>query len=107
VLVATESGMRRGEVAHLEREDILDGQIVVRAQKPKYGFKTAKSNRSDARRTSPRPLRSGPNRKLLRLKRMTPLRLTSRRSSAVIRRLPRITGADIAIAIALVVEIAN
>jgi integrase len=42
VLVATESGMRRGEVAHLEREDILDGQIVVRAQKPKYGFKTKK-----------------------------------------------------------------
>lgn len=42
VLVATESGMRRGEVAHLERENILHGKIVVRGQKAKYDFTTKK-----------------------------------------------------------------
>jgi integrase len=40
VLVASETGMRRGEVAHLEREDILDGIIVVRARKDEYDFET-------------------------------------------------------------------
>ena len=34
VLTASETGMRRGEVAHLERGDIRDGMIVVRAEKP-------------------------------------------------------------------------
>lgn len=42
VLVASESGMRRGEVAHLERENIYDGTIVVRAEKTKYDFTTKK-----------------------------------------------------------------
>lgn len=34
--------MRRGEVAHLERENILHGKIVVRGQKAKYDFTTKK-----------------------------------------------------------------
>jgi len=42
VLVASESGMRRGEVAHLERENIYDGKIVVRAEKRQFDFTTKK-----------------------------------------------------------------
>ncbi len=42
VLVASESGMRRGEVAHLEREDICDGKIVVRGEKRQFQFTTKK-----------------------------------------------------------------
>jgi integrase len=42
VLVASESGMRRGEVAHLERENICDGKIVVRAEKRQFDFTTKK-----------------------------------------------------------------
>jgi|GEM_PF-5627666 integrase len=42
VLVASESGMRRGEVAHLERENVYDGKIVVRAEKRQFDFTTKK-----------------------------------------------------------------
>lgn len=42
VLVGSETGARRGEVAHLERDNILDGIIVVRGEKPKYDFSTKK-----------------------------------------------------------------
>jgi integrase len=42
VLVASESGMRRGEVAHLEIDDICDGKIIIRGEKARYGFTTKK-----------------------------------------------------------------
>ena len=42
VLVASESGMRRGEVAHFERENIHDGRIVVPAEKRQFQFTTKK-----------------------------------------------------------------
>jgi integrase len=42
VLVASESGMRRGEVAHFEIDDICDGKIIIRGEKARYGFTTKK-----------------------------------------------------------------
>lgn len=39
ILVGCEAGLRKGEAAHLERNDILDGQIVVRKKKPEYRWK--------------------------------------------------------------------
>jgi integrase len=42
VLVASESGMRRGEIAHLEVDDICDGKIIIRGEKAPYGFTTKK-----------------------------------------------------------------
>jgi integrase len=36
VLIPSESGLRKDEVAHLEKADILDGQIIVRSHKMQY-----------------------------------------------------------------------
>jgi integrase len=36
ILIPSESGLRKSEVAHLEKADILDGQIVVRPRKMQY-----------------------------------------------------------------------
>jgi len=36
LLITSESGLRKDEVAHLEKADILDGQIIVRSHKIQY-----------------------------------------------------------------------
>ncbi|MGA9883183.1 MAG: site-specific integrase [Candidatus Acidiferrales bacterium] len=39
ILLAAEAGLRKGEIAHLEKEDIRDGQIVVREKLELFGWK--------------------------------------------------------------------
>ncbi|MGA9884011.1 MAG: hypothetical protein WBQ34_09860 [Candidatus Acidiferrales bacterium] len=47
VLLPSESGLRKNEVAHLEKADILEGQIIVRSRKMQYRRWKTKTGRGN------------------------------------------------------------
>jgi integrase len=50
ILIPSEGGLRKGEVAHLEKEDIYDGRIIVRAFKQGWKTKTGRGRTVDVPR---------------------------------------------------------